>query len=152
MAIVEQEDNWQVADPGEPYSDIEYPLQKETYEIIGICMEVHRILGPGFKEIIYKDALEREFKLRNIPFEREKKFQVLYKGQPLPHAYYSDFVIHERIIFEVKSLMNMSDLFYGQVINYLAASGLEVGLLINFGERSLRYKRIVFKNIRDKHK
>lgn len=141
-----EEFKWMIAEPSGSYNESEYPLQKETYEIIGICMEVHRILGPGFKEILYKDALEREFNERGIPYEREKKFQVMYKGLPLPHAYFADFVIRDKIIFEVKSLTNMSDLFYGQVINYLAASKLELGLLINFGEKSLKYRRIIFKS------
>ncbi len=140
----EETENWMVAEMSGGYSEAMYPMQKETYEIIGICMEVHRILGPGFKEIIYKDALEREFVQRSIPYEREKKFQVLYKGEPLPHAYFADFVVYGNIIFEVKSLNNMSDLFYGQVVNYLAASKLRLGLLINFGERSLKYRRLIF--------
>ena len=78
--------------------------EEETYKIIGICMEVHRILGPGLLEVIYKDALEIEFKENNIPFEREKEFLIEYKGKILPHKFYSDFIVNEDIILEVKAV------------------------------------------------
>ncbi|REH00453.1 GxxExxY protein [Flavobacterium aquicola] len=71
--------------------------EDETYNIIGICMEVHRTLGPGLLEIIYKDALEIEFKENNIPFEREKEFAIEYKGKILPHKFYADFIVNEDI-------------------------------------------------------
>ena len=86
-------DQWIVAEPGQEYDGAKYPLQKETYRIIGICMEVHRVLGPGFKEAIYKDALQNEFIAQNISFEREKKYLVTYKGKVLPHPHYADFVL-----------------------------------------------------------
>ena len=69
------------------FSEVDYPLQKESYQIIGICMEVHRILGKGLLEIVYKDAIEYEFNLKKIPYEREKKYQVDYKGTILPHYF-----------------------------------------------------------------
>jgi len=76
--------------------------KEEYYQIVGICMEVHRILGGGLSEIIYKDALELEFRNHNIPFEREKEYCIEYKGVILPHKFYADFVIDEEIIFGSK--------------------------------------------------
>nr|MBP6758440.1 GxxExxY protein [Flavobacterium sp.] len=73
---------------------MEYYKKEENYEIVGICMEVHRILAPGLLEIVYKDALEIEFKNNNIPFEREKEFLIEYKGNMLPHKFYADFIIY----------------------------------------------------------
>jgi GxxExxY protein len=106
-------------------------------------MEVHRILGRGFSEIVYKDAIEFELKLKNIPYEREKKYLVEYKGKILPHHYYADFVINN-IIVEIKAQNGVVEEHFNQVINYLAISKLPIGLLINFGENSLKFKRIIF--------
>lgn len=125
------------------YSKEKYPLQEESYELIGICMEIHRILGKGLLEIVYKDALEYELKNKNISFEREKKYSVEYKGIVLPHHFYADFVINDNIILEVKAQKGLSDENYSQVINYLAISKNKLGLLINFGESSLQTKRII---------
>ena len=83
------------------YSIKEYPFQQESYQIIGICMEVHRILGKGLSEIVYKDALE--FNRKNISYEREKKYEVEYKGRILPHYFFADFVVNDKIILEVKA-------------------------------------------------
>ncbi|ESU29440.1 hypothetical protein FLJC2902T_08430 [Flavobacterium limnosediminis JC2902] len=118
-------------------------LKEETYTIIGICMEVHKILGKGHSEIIYGDALEYEFRKNGIPFEREKKFNVTYKDIVLPHHYFSDFVIFEEIILEIKAIQQLSSSETKQTLNYLAASKNKVGLLVNFGEDSLKYKRVV---------
>ena len=117
--------------------------EQESYKIIGICMEVHNNLGPGFLEIVYKDALEYEFKKANIPFEREKKYTVTYKDIVLPHHFYADFVVYDKIILEVKSTTGMPKEFYAQVINYLKVSQNKLGLLVNFGEPKLDYKRLV---------
>ena len=78
-------------------------LKEESYQFIGICMEIHRELGMGFKEIVYKDALEYEFKSKKINFIREKEFKIQYKDIILPHRYYADFIIHDSIILEVKA-------------------------------------------------
>lgn len=78
-------------------------LKDESYKIVGLCMEVHKALGMGFKEIIYKDALEIEFKKNKIPYRREKKFTVSYKGQILPHSYSADFIVYNSIILEIKA-------------------------------------------------
>ena len=121
----------------------EYPLQEETYKIIGVAMEIHRILGKGFSEIVYKDAFEYECREQNIPYEREKEFEVNYKGKILPHKFYADFVVYDKIIVEIKSKKGIVEEHYAQVMNYLAISKLEVGLLLNFHEKSLEYKRII---------
>ena len=115
--------------------------EEETYKIIGICMEVHRILGPGLLEVIYKDALEIEFKENNIPFEREKEFLIEYKGKILPHKFYSDFIVNEDIILEVKAVKEFSNEHVAQVLNYLKLADSEIGLLVNFQTKSLQYKR-----------
>jgi GxxExxY protein len=121
----------------------EYPLKNESYRIIGICMEVHRILGKGMLEIVYKDAIEYELRKKKIPYEREKKYEVDYKGVILPHCFYADFVVYNKIILEVKAQKGIVDEHYKRVINYLAISKCKIGLIINFGEDSLVTKRIV---------
>lgn len=106
-------------------------------------MEVHRILGKGHSEVLMKDALQLEFGLRNVPFEREKKFEVEYKGSKLPHYYFADFVAFGTIIVEVKAIEMLTKSHIKQTLNYLAASRLKLGLLVNFGEDSLKYERVV---------
>lgn len=125
------------------YDLAEYPFQEECYTIIGIAMEIHRILGKGFSEIVYKDAFEFELNSRSITYEREKEFSVNYKGIILKHKFYADFVIDDKIILEIKSTSGFANEFYAQVLNYLTISKLEVGLLINFNDKSLQYKRII---------
>jgi GxxExxY protein len=122
-------------------TDIIY--KEESYEIIGICMEVHNNLGAGFLEIVYKDALEYEFKKANIPYEREKQYEVNYKGIVLPHKFYADFVVMNKIILEVKAVQRIADEFVAQAINYLKVSDNRLALIVNFGELKLKYKRIV---------
>ncbi len=117
--------------------------KEESYEIIGICMEVYNILGKGHSEVIYKDALEYEFSVNNIPYSREKKYEVQYKDIILPRRYNADFVVYDKIIFEVKAIEYLTDSHIKQTLNYLAASKLKLGLLVNFGEDSLKHKRIV---------
>jgi GxxExxY protein len=124
-------------------SNPSYPFQDEAYQIIGICMEVYNQLGRGFMEAVYKDALEYEFNHQNIVFQREKKYDIRYKGTILKHAYYADFVVHDKIILEVKAQEGIVDNLYKQVINYLAVSQLKLGLLVNFGEHRLSYKRVI---------
>ncbi|MEZ5022821.1 MAG: GxxExxY protein [Chitinophagales bacterium] len=115
----------------------------ESYNIIGACMEVHSILGKGHKEIVYGDALKEEFNLRSIPFSRELKYQLTYKKVVLPHHYFADFVVYDKIILEIKAIESISNAHIKQTLNYLAASKLKLGLLINFGEDSLEYKRVI---------
>lgn len=118
--------------------------QDETYKIIGLCMEVHNNLGKGFSEIVYKDALEIEFKEAKILYEREKKYSVNYKGIILPHKYYADFVVFGTIILEIKSVQYIIDEHIAQTLNYLKVSQNKVGLIVNFNEDKLQYKRLIF--------
>lgn len=119
-------------------------LKEESYSLIGKCMEVHNNMGMGFKEILYKDALELEFKANDIPYKREQQFKVLYKGIILPHKYYADFVVFDCIILEVKSTPYIINSFVAQTINYLKAANLKLGIIANFGEKSFTYKRVLF--------
>lgn len=106
-------------------------------------MEVHRNLSPGLLEIIYKDALEIEFKENNIPFVREKEFIVEYKRIILPHRFNADFVVNEDIILEVKAIKEFSNEHVAQILNYIKLSNSGIGLLVNFQTKSLQYKRYV---------
>lgn len=115
----------------------------ESYSIIGKCMEIHNNLGPGFLEVVYKDALEYEFKKNGIPFQREKEFEVTYKDTILPHKFYADFVVFDKIILEVKAVDRIHKAFIAQAINYLAVSGLKLAIIVNFGEMQLASKRIL---------
>jgi GxxExxY protein len=125
------------------YNNTEYPLQKETSQLLSICIEVHRILGKGFLEIVYKDAIEYELRNRNIPHSREKQYVIEYKKTILPHKYFADFVVFDQIILEVKAQNGIADEQYKQIINYLRVSGCKVGLIVNFGEDRLGIKRVV---------
>ena len=122
-------------------SDLIY--KEDSYKIIGKCMEIHNNLGAGFLEIVYKDALEYEFKRAGIPYEREKEYEVNYKDIILPHKFYADFVVYEKIILEVKAVSGIADKFIAQAINYLKVSQNRLALIVNFGELKLNYKRIV---------
>ena len=121
----------------------EFYFKEETYKIIGLCMEVHRILGKGFSEIVYKEALEYEFKKNNIPFEREKKYKIEYKDIFLTKHYNADFVVYNEVILEVKAISQLTVSDTGQTINYLACSKNKIGLVVNFGEDSLKYRRVI---------
>lgn len=118
-------------------------LKEETYKIIGLCMEVYKILGKGHSEVVYKDALEYEFKINSIPFQREKIYEISYKEIILPRKYIADFVVFDEIIFEVKAISQLTLSDTKQTLNYLACSQNKLGLIINFGEDSLKYKRII---------
>jgi GxxExxY protein len=115
----------------------------EVFQLVGFCMEIHRELGKGHDEVIYKDALTVELSRAGIGFAREKNYEVIYKGVILPHFYYADFVIWDKILFEGKAVQKLTDAHVKQVLNYLAASKLRLGLLVNFGGDSLEWKRIV---------
>jgi GxxExxY protein len=107
-------------------------------------MEVHNVLGPGFLEIVYKDAIEYEFRKQVIFYEREKEYIVNYKDITLPHKFYADFVVMDKIILEVKAVSGITDEFVARAINYLKVSGSKLALVVNFGETKLISKRIVF--------
>lgn len=117
--------------------------KEDTYKIIGICMEVHNQLGKGFSEVVYSDALEIEFIDNNIKYSKEKKFNISNKGNILPHKYRADFIINDSIVLEIKAIRCLTDSHVKQTLNYLAVSKLKIGLLINFGEDSLKYKRVI---------
>lgn len=120
-----------------------YYKKDENYKIVGICMEVHRLLGPGLLEIVYKDALEVEFKNNRIPYQREKEFAIEYKGVILPHRFYADFVVYDDIILEVKSVKEICNDHLAQVLNYMKLADTPVGIIANFQNKSLTHKRLI---------
>ena len=111
-------------------------------KIIGACMEVHNELGNGFLEAVYQEALEKEFRLQSITYEREKFLPIIYKGEILSKEYFADFLCFDEIIVELKAVTVLSKAHKAQVINYLKAAGKEIGLLVNFGESKLKWERI----------
>jgi GxxExxY protein len=113
----------------------------KTYNIIGAAMAVHKELGNGFLKAVYGDALEMEFKERGFPFVREQEIAIAYKGHQLSHKYFADFICYKDIIVELKAVDSISSAHRSQIINYLHATGYEIGLLINFGETSLKFER-----------
>ncbi|MEO8515028.1 MAG: GxxExxY protein [Ignavibacteria bacterium] len=117
--------------------------KEESYKTIGCCMEVHKTLGKGFSEIIYKEALEYEFQLNSIPFTRETPCSVPYKGIVLKKGFNADFIVYEKIVCEIKAIECLTKSDVRQTLNYLAATKLKLGILVNFGEDSLISKRIV---------
>ena len=106
-------------------------------------MEVHNQLGPGFSEVVYKDALEFEFSNAGIHFTREKEYIVNYKGHDLTHKFYADFVIYDKIILEVKAASSIHEKYIAQALNYLKVSGERLALIVNFGETLLNSRRII---------
>lgn len=115
----------------------------ETYNLIGAAMEVHSILGPGFLEPIYQEAFEIELQKRNIPFVREKPIHVYYKDIELTRFYIADFLCYGNILVELKALSDLSGQQDAQLINYLKATKIKVGILLNFGTTKLQYHRLV---------
>ena len=118
-------------------------FKDECYRIVGACMEVHRTLGCGFLEPVYQEALSYEFQRQGIPYEREKEYEINYKGLVLSKTYKDDFLCYGNIIVELKALSHFNKEHMAQTLNYLKASHLKLGLLINFGTTSLNYERIV---------
>ena len=116
--------------------------KEESYKIIGAAIEVHKVLGCGFTEAVYQEALEHEFKLRGIPHEREKVLKVNYKDITLEKDFRVDFLCYGKIIVELKAVRDIIEDHYAQVYNYLKTTGCELGILINFGNMSLEYNRI----------
>jgi len=114
-----------------------------TYKIIGAAMEVHRQLGCGFLEAVYQEALALELKNQGIPFSRELKFPVTYKGLLLNNYYRPDFICFGQVIVELKALTRLGPMEESQLINYLKVTGYHTGLLLNFGARSLEKRRFV---------
>ena len=117
--------------------------KKESYDIIGCCIEVHKELGSGFLELVYHEALVLELDAKFIPYEREKELKITYKGVDLQKRYFADFICYNDIILEIKAVNELSNVHVSQVLNYLKATNMKLGLLINFGADSLEYKRII---------
>ncbi len=121
----------------------EYIFKDENYTIVGILFEVHKNLGKGFSEIVYKDAIEYELQQLNIPYQREKEFSVNYKETTLKHKFYADFVVYDKIILEIKTVDCFNNSHYNQCLNYLKVSKNKLAILVNFNLVSLEYKRII---------
>ena len=123
---------------------VELLLKDEVYAIVGAAMEVHNQIGTGFLEAVYHEALEIEERLRSIPYESHKKLQIVYKGQTLNKEYEADQICYEQIVVEIKAIDRLTSREEAQLLNYLKATGLRVGLLINFGSGAkLEWKRLV---------
>ena len=120
----------------------EYPESELTGKIIGCAMEVHRYLGNGFQEVIYQRALSIEMAQQGLAFSREHEMEIFYKGQPIGTRRV-DFFVEGKIMVEIKAVIQLEDVHLAQAINYLEAYGMEIGLLINFGSRSLQFKRVM---------
>jgi GxxExxY protein len=118
--------------------------KEESYDIIGKCMEVYNELGHGFSEIVYKDALQFEFKEDSTLYEREKEYLVYYKGNLLERRFYADFVVYNKIILEIKCVKALTDEHVSLCINYLKVSKNKLALLVNFGRGKLEYQRILY--------
>lgn len=116
----------------------------ETYAIIGAAIEVHNVLGCGILEAVYQQAMAKEMETRHIPFQKEVQFPVSYKGYQLDCNYQADFICYNSIVVEMKALDDLTGKHEAQLLNYLKATGYKRGLLINFGQGSLKYKRRVF--------
>ncbi len=115
-----------------------------TRKIIGCAMKVHSTMGNGFQEVIYQRALEIEMKYEGLSFEREKEMELFYRDEKIGTRRV-DFFVEEKIMVELKAITKLEDVHYAQAINYLEAYKMQVGLLINFGGKSLEFKR-VYKN------
>ncbi len=126
-----------------PQMNDRFIFKEEGYKIIGACMEVHNELGFGFLEAVYQEALMLEFIKQGIPFEREKKLKLHYKDETLEKYYRPDFLCYDKIIIELKTCGELSPYNSAQLLNYLKATSLQVGYLINFGTSRLQYKRII---------
>ena len=117
---------------------------QKTFAIIGAAMEVHNELGCGFLEAVYQEAMEKELTYQEIPYKSQPQVRIKYKGEPLKKKYEPDFICYDEVIVEIKAMDKLSSNEHAQIINYLKASRLKVGLLINFGAKSLEHKRFVY--------
>lgn len=122
---------------------------EESHNIIGAIFEVHKRLGVGLLEKVYQEALAIELKHRNIPFEREKRFDVFYRDQRLDAQYIADFVCYDKMIVELKAVSELTDVHKAQVRNYLTITGYKLGLLVNFNELYMEPVRILNSNVRE---
>lgn len=118
-------------------------LESESSRIIQACYEVQNMLGHGFLEPVYQEALALEFLERSIPFHKEKRLNINYKGRQLDKFYIADFICFNEIILEIKAVEGLNEVFVGQVLNYLKATNLKLGLLVNFGTPRVQIKRVI---------
>lgn len=139
--IIQEIDTSNLNDLTSEYGDKE--LYALTYLIIGAAMEVHTALGKGFSEKVYQDCLCIEFEKKKISYLKEKKFEIVYKGVKIPHHYFADFIIEDQVVLEIKANSQLIDEHTKQILNYLAVSKCRVGLVVNFGESSLKFKRVI---------
>ncbi len=125
---------------------VEIIYKEESYEIIGACMRVHAELGSGFLEAVYQEALENEFRKRSLPFIRQQKLSLYYNGEKMKKYYVADFMLYNSILLEIKAVDYLSPKANDQLRNYLKATKSRLGLLVNFGKKSLEYKRLLNPN------
>jgi GxxExxY protein len=118
-------------------------MNEKTYKILGACFTVANTLGHGFLENVYQEALAIEFNATGIPYEKEKSIDIFYKDQKLKCSYIADFICYDSIIVELKALQLIGGKERGQLINYLKATNLSIGLVVNFGCPKIQYHRIV---------
>ena len=124
---------------------VKYPLQQETDSILRTAIEIHKIIGAGFLEIVYKDAFEYETLKQSFQYEREREYLIHYKETILKHRFYADFVVFDKVIVEIKAKEGgIAEEDYAQALNYLKCSGCKVGLILNFARLKLEIKRVVF--------
>ena len=121
----------------------DFIYKEETYRILGACFEVYQEKGCGFLEPVYQECMEIELGLQHIPFVAKHPLRLAYKGHPLRHTYEPDLVCFDKVVVELKAVSTLTDEHRAQLLNYLNASGLEVGLLVNFGHYpGLEYQRL----------
>jgi GxxExxY protein len=118
-------------------------FKDECYKIIGLSMKIHSKPGKGFKEVVYKDALEIELIRNEMPYQREKAFKIIYEENTLRHEFNADFFVYDSVILEIKAAYQFHPDNFKQTLNYLKASQVKLGILINFGEDQLKFKRVV---------
>jgi GxxExxY protein len=127
------------------FDPAKYPLQQETDLILRKAIDIHKTLGAGFLEIVYKDAFEYENQTHGVPYDREKEYLIHYKKTILPHRFYADFVMFGKVIVEIKAKAGgIAEEDYARTLNYLKCSGCKVGLILNFAKMKLEVKRVVF--------
>lgn len=139
----------QINSDGSETSDCNCPLGRETYDILGACFEVYNIKGCGFHEPVYQECLEIEFPLRGIKMQPQAMVPLEYKGVRLRQHFVPDFICSDEIVLEIKAVSQLTDEHRAQLLNYLNATGYEVGLLANFGHHpGLQYERMIVTNDR----
>ena len=121
---------------------MKYLLEEETFNIRGCLLNVHKELGCGFLEKVYQEALEMELNAAHIPYTREKALKIFYHGIQMKQEYIADFVCYDKIIVKLKAVSELTDVHRAQVFNYLKATNIDLGLLVNFGETSLKVERL----------